>query len=110
MSVRPFRMSASTKFPAEKGRENPGEARECELPAVFSELPVEAGTTIRVETPSGAGFGDALQRDPERVLADVRSGKVTVEIARRDYGVVLTRGRVDPKKTLALRKQLTKDR
>ena len=89
---------------------HPDEARECELPGVFSELPVEAGTTIRVETPSGAGFGDALQRDPERVLADVRSGKVSVEVARRDYGVVLTDGQVDPEKTLALRKRLKKDR
>ena len=30
-----------------------------------------------------------LERDPERVLADVRSGYVSLEAARRDYGVVI---------------------
>ena len=29
------------------------------------------------------------ERDPERVLADVRSGYVSLEAARRDYGVVI---------------------
>ena len=30
-----------------------------------------------------------MERDPERVLADVRSGYVSLEAARRDYGVVI---------------------
>ena len=30
-----------------------------------------------------------LERDPERVLADVRAGYVSLEAARRDYGVVI---------------------
>jgi N-methylhydantoinase B/oxoprolinase/acetone carboxylase alpha subunit len=37
----------------------------------------------------GAGYGDPLDRDPERVHADVVSGVVTPEHARARYGVVL---------------------
>jgi N-methylhydantoinase B len=37
----------------------------------------------------GGGWGDPFQRDPEKVLADVRNGYVSVESARRDYGVVI---------------------
>jgi len=37
----------------------------------------------------GAGYGDPLDREPERVHADVVSGVVTLEHARARYGVVL---------------------
>jgi N-methylhydantoinase B len=40
----------------------------------------------------GAGYGDPLDRDPERVLADVQDGKVSAEAARETYGVVLDGG------------------
>ena len=89
---------------------HPEGAREHRLPSVFSELAVEAGTTVRIETPSGAGFGDPLSRDPERVRSDVLSGKVGGALAKRDYGVVLTAGRVDRDGTAALRKRLRKRR
>jgi N-methylhydantoinase B len=38
----------------------------------------------------GAGYGEALDRDPGLVLADVLDGKVSPEAARAAYGVVLT--------------------
>jgi N-methylhydantoinase B len=38
----------------------------------------------------GAGYGDPLDRDPDRVLADVLDGKITREAGRAVYGVVLT--------------------
>jgi len=37
----------------------------------------------------GGGFGDPLEREPELVLEDVKDGYVTVDGARRDYGVVV---------------------
>lgn len=37
----------------------------------------------------GGGYGDPLDRDPERVLADVRDARVSVLSARELYGVVL---------------------
>ena len=82
-----------------------GEARERQLPSVFSELSVEAGTTVRIETPASAGFGDAWRRNPEKVLADVLADKVSPEAARRDYGVVLDDASVDRKATSTLRKR-----
>lgn len=37
----------------------------------------------------GGGWGDPLERDPEKVLEDVLDEYVSVEAAERDYGVVL---------------------
>jgi N-methylhydantoinase B len=37
----------------------------------------------------GGGFGDPFDREPERVLGDVRGGKVTPERAATHYGVVV---------------------
>ena len=55
----------------------------------------------------GGGFGDPLERPAERVLADVRSGYVSLEAARRDYGVVVhqqgRRFELDAEATAALR-------
>ncbi len=82
--------------------------REEKLPGSFSELAVEAGSRVRVETPSGAGYGDPLSRDPQHVLADVIAEKVSVEGALRDYGVVLSGGAIDSVKTASLRENLRK--
>ena len=38
----------------------------------------------------GGGWGNPLDRDPQAVLDDVLDEYVSVEGARRDYGVVLT--------------------
>jgi N-methylhydantoinase B len=55
---------------------------------------LETGDGFLVEVGGGGGFWDPLERDPERVLADVRSGYVSLEAALRDYGVVIhQRGR-----------------
>jgi N-methylhydantoinase B len=40
-------------------------------------------------TNAGGGWGDALAREPERVLIDVRDGYVSVAGAARDYGVAV---------------------
>ncbi|MBI4183130.1 MAG: hydantoinase B/oxoprolinase family protein [Proteobacteria bacterium] len=76
------------------------------LPGSFSELAIETGATVRMTTPSGAGLGDPLAREPARVLADVVSGKVSREGAARDYGVVIADGAVDPARTAARRARL----
>ena len=38
----------------------------------------------------GGGWGDPFERDPQAVLDDVLDEYVSVEGARREYGVVLT--------------------
>jgi N-methylhydantoinase B len=53
-------------------------------------LPLEAGAAVEIRTGGGGGFGDAAERDPERVARDVRDGYVSREGAGREYGVALT--------------------
>jgi N-methylhydantoinase B len=71
---------------------------------------IEAGDGFVIETGGGGGFWDPFERDPEHVLADVRSGYVSLEAARRDYGVVIHQhGRrfdLDPAATAELRQSL----
>ena len=47
---------------------------------------IDKGDGFTVETAGGGGFWSPLERPAERVLADVRSGYVSLEAARRDYG------------------------
>jgi N-methylhydantoinase B len=56
------------------------------LPATFSDLPIEPGEVVRIETPAGAGFGDPRKRDAARLSDDIADGKVTREAARQLYG------------------------
>jgi N-methylhydantoinase B len=51
--------------------------------------PVASGGVVRLLTGGGGGFGDPLERDPERVREDVLDGYVSLEAAASDYGVVL---------------------
>jgi N-methylhydantoinase B len=87
---------------------DPGTQDETQLPATFSDLPIALGQAVRIETPAGAGFGDPFTRDPDRVLADVLSGKVSVAAAHRFYGVAITGSgislQVDPQETAELRR------
>jgi N-methylhydantoinase B len=39
--------------------------------------------------PGGGGYGNPFERDPGAVLSDVVNGYVSLEAARRDYGVVI---------------------
>jgi N-methylhydantoinase B len=48
-----------------------------------------AGTEVLYLTAGGGGFGDPLDREPQRVLRDVREGYVSAAKARELYGVVL---------------------
>jgi N-methylhydantoinase B len=48
-----------------------------------------ARSVLRFIGNGAGGWGDPLTRDPERVLRDVRDEYVSVEAARRDYGVVI---------------------
>ena len=47
------------------------------------------GDVIRHEWAGGGGWGDPLERDPERVLRDVRNEYISAQSARDDYGVVI---------------------
>jgi N-methylhydantoinase B len=68
---------------------------------------VEAGETCTTAMGGGGGFGDPLDREPWRVLEDVRNQYVSLEAAERDYAVVIRRGgrkyELDEAATKALR-------
>jgi N-methylhydantoinase B len=53
-------------------------------------LVLHPGDQLWEYVPGGAGWGDPLDRDPERVLADVLDRTVSLEVARSAYGVVLS--------------------
>jgi len=71
-------------------------------------LAIEAGTVVELLSAGGGGRGYAYERDLARVLEDVRQGYVSVEGARKDYGVVIDPPRmtVDLSKTNALRGEM----
>ncbi len=69
---------------------NKGTERERFLGAVFSNVTVGPGDRFTRPSAGGGGFGDPLERDPAAVREDVADGYVTVERARKDYGVVLS--------------------
>jgi N-methylhydantoinase B len=67
---------------------NPGRDDERHMLKVNAH-PLAAGSVVHMETGGGGGFGNARERDPQRVRADVVDGFVSLEAAARDYGVVL---------------------
>lgn len=65
---------------------------------------------IRLWSGGGGGYGDPLDRDPQAVADDVTSSLVTVQRAKRAYGVVLSGGAVDKAATDAARAELRRAR
>ncbi|MBT3369416.1 MAG: hydantoinase B/oxoprolinase family protein, partial [Rhodospirillaceae bacterium] len=47
------------------------------------------GTVFRHDLAGGGGWGDPLEREPDKVLVDVRNELVSPEAAFADYGVVV---------------------
>jgi len=63
--------------------------RAAEQPSKFSGLRTEEGDVISYYSPCGGGYGDPLERDPQKVLDDVLDEIIAPQDARDDYGVVL---------------------
>jgi N-methylhydantoinase B len=70
---------------------------------------VRAGDLLRHATPGGGGWGDALERVPEKVVDDVLDRRITREEAEAIYGVVMRGGDtlvLDERATRKLRKEI----
>jgi N-methylhydantoinase B len=63
--------------------------KELYLGVAYSDFPLVSGDRFWRPSSGGGGFGDPLERDPQAVLEDVKDGYVSLERARKDYGVVL---------------------
>ena len=48
-----------------------------------------AQTSVRIETAGGGGWGSPFEREPDKVLSDVLDAFITLDSARRDYGVCI---------------------
>ncbi|WP_449282682.1 hydantoinase B/oxoprolinase family protein [Leucobacter sp.] len=80
--------------------------------APLGSLTLQPGEQIGQHSTGGGGYGSPLEREPERVLADVLSGFVSMDRARAVYGVAFDGDdaradlQVDQAETTRLRAQL----
>jgi N-methylhydantoinase B/oxoprolinase/acetone carboxylase alpha subunit len=89
-----FKHSSPGLFDAKPARPsrawlNPGTPEERELTSKVVGLRVKQGDLISWELAGGGGWGNPFEREPDRVLKDVVDDYVSIEGARRDYGVVI---------------------
>jgi len=89
---------------------DPGGPAERKIDALADAEQVLAGEVIRIRTTGGGGWGDPLERPNEDIIRDLKWGKVSVEGARRDYGLVFVSGstdyEVDEEATEAMRAEI----
>jgi N-methylhydantoinase B len=76
------------------------------VPGKVSAFPLRRGDIVREESAGGGGYGDPLDRDPERVREDVVLGYLTPAQAESRYGVVLADDAVDRAATARKRDSL----
>ena len=84
---------------------NPGSNREVNL-GNTDVVSIDPGDVIEITSPGAGGAGNAMARDPSRVLYDVQRRFVSVSATRDEYGVVIEGGEVDESATLTLRGQM----
>lgn len=58
-------------------------------PNLYPLIPVRDYDIVVSRIGAGGGFGDPIDRHPELVLADVRRGATSVELAKKVFGVVV---------------------
>ena len=78
----------------------------------YCEFDIGENDVLYMRMSSGGGYGDPLEREPERVLNDVEDGIVSREEAKEIYGVVIEghEAMLDPAATDKLRMVLRQDR
>jgi N-methylhydantoinase B len=68
----------------------------------FGLTQLKPGDVVTIDAAGGGGYGNPLEREPERVEDDVIEGYVSLEKAREEYGVI-----INPK-TLTLDEEATR--
>jgi N-methylhydantoinase B/oxoprolinase/acetone carboxylase alpha subunit len=69
-------------------------------------LHIRAGETLRYWSTGGGGAYPAWTRDPKLVVTDLVDGRISVDSARDDYGVIMRDGVVDAAATATARAAL----
>lgn len=64
-------------------------SKETYLGSIFSNVNIVEGDVFSRPSAGGGGFGDPLERDPKLVVEDVMDGYVSIERAKKDYGVIV---------------------
>jgi N-methylhydantoinase B len=85
--VAPFGLAGGTNGGPNRMVLNEGEAHEEDLGMFCTKKKLAVGDRITFESNGGGGFGLPWERDARLVLEDVIDGYVTIEKARRVYGV-----------------------
>lgn len=81
---------------------NPGTDRYQRLGNIDTAV-LQPGDVLEIRSAGGGGRGDPFGRESWRVAQDVERGYVSLEAAKRDYGVVIREGGVDEAATASLR-------
>ena len=66
---------------------NPGSPDERRYVGLISNVMLEAGDVVLVETGSAGGAGDPKERDRRRIVSDLRNGYITTDAAVQVYGL-----------------------
>lgn len=82
-----------------------------EYPGKVAGFALREDDILVMETAGGGGYGDPLERDPDKVLKDVSIGYLSAEDALQRYGVAITKdGRVDAERTRKKRDEIRSSR
>ncbi len=80
------------------------------FPGKVTGFELQEGDVVVERSSGGGGYGDPLERDPQKVLGDVREQYLSPEKARTSYGVVIEDGEIDRDGTRKRRLAMKKDR
>jgi N-methylhydantoinase B len=94
---------AQNRITVERGGKRLAPSR---APGKISNFGLRKDDRVIFESSGGGGYGDPLERAPERVTRDIELGLISRARARNVYGVISRGGRVDAQKTDALRHRL----
>jgi len=83
-----------------------------EMTSMAAGTPVQDGDLYYMRWMGGGGYGDPVERDPLLVAEDVREMKISLEVAEKIYGVILTPPDlvVDEEKTQNRRMEIIQER
>jgi N-methylhydantoinase B len=78
-----------------------------EHPDIIGAIQLQPGEQVGSRSAGGGGYGEPFDREPDRVLRDVREGYLSIGRAAREYGVAIS-GDAERFETLAVDQEATR--